>query len=200
MPLESRTWAVLLAAGGSSRMGAPKQLLDFEGLSLVRRAALAALGCACDGVVAVLGAQADAVARELAGLDLVLVQNPAWDEGIGTSIRCGVEAALARDPELDALLLLLADQPGVSAALLDRLLAERRERGGDLVACAYAESLGVPALFARPHFAALRALAGDRGAKAILLEHEPQVRRIAFPEGALDVDTPEDYEQLRRSP
>jgi molybdenum cofactor cytidylyltransferase len=192
--------AVLLAAGGSSRMGAPKQLLDFEGASLVRRAALAALGCACDGVVAVLGAHAEAVARELAGLELVLVRNPDWAQGIGGSIRCGVEAALERAPDLDALLLLLADQPGVSAALLDRILAERRERGAELVACAYAGSLGVPALFGRPHLDALRALSGDRGAKSILLEHEARVRRVSFPEGVVDVDTPQDYEQLRRSP
>jgi molybdenum cofactor cytidylyltransferase len=191
--------AVLLAAGGSERMGSPKQLLPFEGTSLVRRAALAALGSTCDGVVAVVGAHAEAVERELAGLALDVVRNPDWPEGIGASIRCGVEAALAREPALDALLLLLADQPGVSAALLDRLLAERRERGRELVACAYAETLGTPALFARPHLPALRALAGDRGAKAILLEHADRVGRVPFPEGAVDVDTPPDYEELGRS-
>lgn len=200
MAAKSRTWAVLLAAGRSSRLGSPKQLLAFEGRSLVRRAALAALGSGCDGVVVVLGAGAQAVSRELSGLDLIQVENPEWEEGIGASIRRGVEAALERDPECEAVLLLLADQPAVSAPLLTRLLAERRESGSELVACAYAGSLGVPALFGRPHFPALRALGGDRGAKAILLAHAARVRRVAFPEGAIDVDTPEDVETHRRSP
>ncbi len=195
-----RVFSVLLAAGGSSRMGSPKQLLTLEGESLVRRAARAALGSACDGVVAVLGAHAEAVAGELAGLDLTQVRNSDWGEGIGASIRCGLEEVLAREPTCEAVLLVLADQPGVTSALLDRLVAEWRAGECGLVACAYAGSLGAPALFARAHFEALRGLGGDRGAKALLLERESEVRRVEFPDGAIDIDTPQDYEELRRSP
>src|SRR5918992_2537893 len=94
--------AMILAAGSSSRMGRPKQTLQFQGESLIRRAALAALGAGCRPVVVVIGANAEPSRRELDGLDVREVFNPLWETGMASSIRAGVEALTGADPDADA--------------------------------------------------------------------------------------------------
>ncbi|MGH7287916.1 MAG: nucleotidyltransferase family protein, partial [Myxococcota bacterium] len=137
-------------------------------------------------------AEADAVAREAAGTRARVVVNPAWEEGVASSIRSAVSAAVAG--RAAALLLVLCDQPTVDAALLERLIARHRE-GALLVACAYAGTLGPPALFGSAHFPALAALRGDRGAKPLLAG----AATVDFPGGAIDLDTPADLERFRAS-
>jgi molybdenum cofactor cytidylyltransferase len=188
----SRVAGLLLAAGEGRRMGAPKQLLRLGRTSLVRRATQALLASGCDAVFAVLGAHADLVAPELADLPVSVVENPRWRDGLAGSIRRGVEAALAAG-RFDAVLLALADQPGVTSALLARLIGEFEGAGRSLAACSYAGTLGAPALFSRRHFAALCALRGDRGAKELLRRHESEVARVPFEDAAIDVDTRQGY-------
>lgn len=192
----TRVAAVVLAAGDSTRMGWPKQLLRFDGESLVRRAARTALASQCAGVFVVLGAHAAAVARELDGLALTLVQNPQWQEGMSRSIRVAVEAVAAAQPRFDGLLIVLADQPAVTTALLDRLIAASPTAPAGLVACEYAGTVGAPALFARRHYDALRALHGDRGGKAVLIAYADAVVQIPFPPASIDLDTPADYADI----
>ncbi len=187
--------AVVLAAGGSLRLGRPKQLLRLAGQSLVRRAALAALGSRAERTVVVTGASAFAVELELAGLAVEIIHAHQWESGLAASLRAGVAAAGARGPA--SVLLLLADQPAVDAALLDRLI-ELHAGGREIVACHYGGEPGVPAVFA-PRFAPeLLALQGDRGAKAILLHAGNALATIDFSEGALDVDTPEDWRRAQQ--
>jgi molybdenum cofactor cytidylyltransferase len=195
--MTNRIAAIILAAGGSRRLGTPKQLLCIDGESLVRRAARVALASRCRAVFVVLGAHAAAVGAELDGLPLGRVTNRAWREGMGSSIRAGI-ASVARDRSFDAALLLLADQPGVTAALIDRLANELDAGDADLVACTYAGTVGAPALFARRYFPALQALRGDRGAKSVLLAHADAVVQVPFPAAALDVDTHADSRRLTR--
>ena len=188
--------AVVLAAGGSRRLGRPKQLLVLAGQPLVRRAALAALGSCAAHTLVVTGAQARDVERALAGLAVECVHCAGWEKGLAASLRAGVGAALARDPHA-SVLLLLADQPAVDSALLDHLIALHAS-GRELAACHYGGELGVPALFA-PRFAReLLALDGDRGAKPLLARERARVAAIPFEAGALDVDTPEDWERVSR--
>ncbi|MDJ0850439.1 MAG: nucleotidyltransferase family protein [Myxococcota bacterium] len=187
-----RPSAVLLAAGGSRRLGRPKQLLVEEGEALVRRAARAALDAGVEEVVVVLGAHAAEVADALAGLALRTVENADWRAGLGSSIACGVRAA-----EGDAVLLLLADQPGVDAALLRRLLAAARA-GHRRVACAYDDVRGVPALFSDPDdLARLAELSGDRGARTLLAARPDSVHAIDAPEAAFDIDDEADWARWR---
>lgn len=181
---------MLLAAGGSRRMGVPKQLAPIGGQSLVRGAAETALASRCAALFAVIGAHAEAVGAELSGLDARLVRARDWQSGLGASIRTGV-TALAAKPGFDAVIVLLADQPRITGAHLDRLI-DAFEHGAELVATAYAGTLGVPALFARHHFGALRELSGDRGAQAWLEAHAEQVECVRFEDAAFDVDTPAD--------
>lgn len=186
-----RLSGVLLAAGGSRRLGRPKQLLEWQGEALVRRAARAALEAGVDELVVVTGAERDATAAALAGLNVRLAPNERWREGIGTSIAAGVGAASG-----DAVLLLLADQPGVDAPLLAELVAAR-EAGHERVACAYAGVVGAPALFAAPaDLDALRGLSGDRGAQALLRDGRA-VHVVPAERAAHDIDDEADWQRWR---
>lgn len=191
----SRVAAVLLAAGASARMGQPKQLLQFEGESLVRRAALAALASRCDALFVVVGDAGSEVREELAGLELEIAEARDWREGLSGSIRAGIEAVSASDRgPFDALLLLLADQPRVTTPHIDRIARAFTNLGRSAVASQYAGTIGVPALFGSEHYEALRQLEGDRGAKALLVDLGQQILQIPLPEAAFDVDTTADLE------
>jgi len=185
---------VLLAAGGSRRMGSPKQLLPYRGRPLLRHAAEVALETECRPVIVVLGAEADALGGVLAGLPVETVMNPLWEEGMGTSIRAGVTAAEAHD--VDGLILGLADQPLVTADLLHRLVREFLRTGQPIVASAYAGTVGVPAFFERRYFPSLTALAPEQGCKGLILGHRDEAILLDCPEAEADIDTPEEYARL----
>lgn len=181
--------AVILAAGGSTRLGQPKQLLTIEGESLVRRSVRAASEGGCAPIVVVVGDDAERIEADLRGTSARLVENAAWRLGVGTSIRRGLEHLL----QLDAVVLLACDQPFVDAAVIEALIAEARTSGKAIVASSYAQTLGIPALFDRSCFSSLLALANDSGAKALIEADPGRVARIPFERGALDIDTPADF-------
>ena len=191
-----RVATVVLAAGGSRRMGSPKQLLRIDGITLVRRAAEVALASRCEGVYVVVGAAAATVRREVSELSLEVVDNPHWERGLAESIRVGIEAVRAARPEFDAAILATVDQPQVHPALLNLLIEVFEGGEGEIVACSYAGSLGVPALFSPRHFADLTALSGDRGAKALIESRDAEVAQVPFPDAATDLDTPRDYQRF----
>jgi molybdenum cofactor cytidylyltransferase len=187
---------IVLAAGGSSRMGKPKQLLDFEGAPLVRRAAAAALGARLGPVFVVVGCNAHAVLAALDGLDIVAVRNERWDAGMGTSILAGLDTADAR--AVDAALFMTADQPLIGVKQIARLAQTYREARKAIVASRYAGTMGIPALFNRSTFGALRRIAPDKGCKAIIVAAGDNAALVDCPEAAVDIDTPEEYARLFR--
>ena len=187
-----KTGIVLLAAGASSRMGAPKQLLKVKGISLIRRAAEQALDSGCQPVVVVLGANADLIAPELDGLTIDIAVNRDWKMGMSSSILCGLKSLLCANPTLESVILFLADQPNITATSLRRLTTAHVQSGSQLVAAAYSGPIGTPALFSRIHFNELLQIEGQGGAKSLLERHAPCVLPIEFPEAACDLDTPED--------
>jgi len=184
--------AVLLAAGASLRLGRPKQLLELNGESLVRRSARLCLEAGFDPVVVVLGCSAEEMAPALAGLAVSCLVNNDWPQGMASSIGVGV-ASLPE--EASGVLLLPCDQPALSPELLREF---GRLHGADpdaILASEYGGGAGVPALFPRRRFAELQGLRGDRGAKGLLGE----AKRILFLGGEIDFDSPEDVEAwLRR--
>lgn len=187
--------AIILAAGGSSRFGQAKQLLSFQGESLVRRAVRTAIDAGCACVTVVVGDARDRIETELRETAAVIVENPEWQRGLGTSIRCGLRWLLSSHPELDAVVLLACDQPFVDASVITSLIAQRKNSGKPIVACSYANTLGVPALFDRGCFEPLLALADDSGAKALIESRPADVAQIEFEKGAIDIDTRADFEQ-----
>jgi molybdenum cofactor cytidylyltransferase len=186
---------ILLAAGSSTRMGRPKQLLSYRGTTLLRHAALTALETGFGPVVVVLGAEADRCRAEIADLPVHSVVNDSWQEGMGTSIRTGIAQLISLASNLEAILIVLHDQPMINAAKL-RELAAARVPGHCAVAAAYGGTLGAPALFARELFDELAALDGNQGARRILDVHRDRVSRMEMPEALEDIDTPADYERL----
>jgi molybdenum cofactor cytidylyltransferase len=188
--------AVVLAAGSSSRMGSPKQTLQFRGESLLRRAALAALGAGCRPVIVVTGAYRELSRRELDGLDVREVLNTRWETGMASSIRAGVEGLIDADADADAAVLLLCDQPHVTADFISSLVAAHRVTGRPVIASTYGGSFGVPALFSRTLFAELTRLEGMSGAKEVIKRHASEAHFLPFQGGEVDVDTPDDFSRL----
>ena len=190
-----RVASILLAAGGSSRMGHSKQLIRFEDVSFIRRAVQTAISSRCDRLYVVVGAESGAISSELEGLDITTVPNPDWRRGMGSSIYAGICAVMGENDPYDAVLIFLVDQPAVDAALLNKII-EKFEEGSALVASMYADSIGVPALFSKAYFDALKNLPDDRGAKVLLQKHAVEVTGISFPDGDFDIDTQADLDRL----
>jgi xanthine/CO dehydrogenase XdhC/CoxF family maturation factor len=196
-PIHADVATIVLAAGGSARLGRPKQLVEVDGAPLVRHAALTCLAANDGPVGVVLGASADAVVAALGGLRVAAIHNDGWREGIASSIRAGI--AWAETTSCTAVRIALTDQPRIPAAhliaLRDAWLA-----GAPIAATRWrdprrgAPVVGAPAIFDRARWDALAQLAGDRGAGSLM--GETGVVAIDCPGAALDVDTPEDVVAL----
>jgi molybdenum cofactor cytidylyltransferase len=186
------TAAVILAAGASTRLGQPKQLVTIDKESLLSRSVRIAFESGIDDVFVVLGAHADALRQHLGqATKAVLLENPDWQQGMATSIHAGVHAALAHTPPPDAIVLLTCDQPAVTPFHLVQLQLLADEEPPRIAASTYADRVGVPAVVPQQYFAELLALAGDTGARQILRTHAADIQTVALPHGELDLDTPE---------
>ncbi len=194
-----RCGLVILAAGGSTRLGQPKQLLPVGGVPLLERAVLAGLAAPVWPIVVVLGAHAERIRPTLARHPVLIAENPAWAEGMASSLRAGLGALQAFSLRIDGALLALCDQPHFSATTIEALLATHAQTRRSIVAARYGGHLGAPALFLKEHFAALSALTGDEGARKLITRVPPEsVAAVDLPELALDLDTPEDVASFHR--
>lgn len=182
--------ALVLAAGGSTRMGRPKLAIPVRGEPMVRRVAKAALGSRCREVIVVLGTHADIYRPLLNSLDVRIVLNPDPSEGMGSSIRTGVQAT---SPKAVGVVILLADQPLVTSDAIDAVIAAALAGHRPVAASAYAGTLGPPIYFGRALFPELLALSGDRGARSVIEAHASE--RVEVPltgDGGADIDTADD--------
>ena len=196
--------AVILAAGGSSRFGRPKQLIQFGGKTLVRRVVEAAREADCSPIIVVIGSDSQKIRRALKSANAVVVENKNWQRGIGSSIRVGVEALIKEvRPEsrrfMAGVLLLVCDQPLVDANTIRGLITLREKTKKPIVALSYANTLGVPAVFDRSLFQELLSIDDAVGAKSIILQNRASVAEFRFPEGEIDIDSWRDYERLTNS-
>lgn len=178
-------WAIVLAAGASSRLGEPKQLVRWRGDTLIAHAVRNAKAVCGARVVVVTGAHRDAVERETAALGVTSAYNPRWEEGLATSLHVGIEVLPAA---CSAALLLTCDQPRVPLASLEAIAERWRGNRERAVASGYAGTTGVPAIIPSRLFAALRSLTGDRGARTLLRAEGERLEVVPVPEAALDVD------------
>jgi molybdenum cofactor cytidylyltransferase len=191
--------ALILAAGGSSRLGQPKQFLVYRGKSLLRRATDAAEKAGCFPIVVVAGRDCARVAEEVGASLVRVVENREWERGVGVSIRVGMRALLDAAPSMGAVAIMVCDQPFVDAEKIAALALRHGEQHGRIVASSYKGTLGVPAVFDRVYFSELQNLPDDHGAKPLFALHREALIPVPFPEGGIDIDTVEDYQLLLAS-
>jgi molybdenum cofactor cytidylyltransferase len=184
---------LLLAAGMSRRLGRPKQLLDFGGESLLKRTATRALQSKIGAVYVVTGAEKNKIDMELAGLQVERIENKEWEEGMASSIRTGLLAAITKNPSTDGILIMVCDQPEVTSGMLQKLMTLQADSGAAIAASAYGGISGTPAVFHSSLFHELMSLRGDTGARKIMQIHNADLVQLPFEAGAQDIDTESDY-------
>ena len=183
---------IILAAGASTRMGQPKQLLLVGGQPLLRQVAITCFAAPVAPVVVVLGANAAQIAPCLNGLALQILLNPDWAEGMGSSLRFALEHLRDKFPELKNIIIALADQPDLPGRQIEKLIETQRATGQTIVASECDGVRGPPVLFTAKHFPELLALRGDAGARGLLKAYAAEVAVVPLATGH-DLDTPEDY-------
>ncbi|MDQ3087788.1 MAG: nucleotidyltransferase family protein [Acidobacteriota bacterium] len=188
---------ILLAAGESCRFGGEaKQLLKFNDKTFIRHSAETALASVCAPVCVVLGAKADEIWTEISDLPLEIVINENWHNGMSSSLKTGLKKLLEIAPNMSAFVVQLCDQPLINSMMLNRLVKTFQKTNAPVVASEYAETIGVPALFACSMFDEIFNLSADTGAKQIITKHLAAVRKISIPEAEIDIDTKADYENF----
>lgn len=190
------TAIILLAAGSSSRIGRPKQLLDFKGQTLIQRIVDAAVGTGAPLVVVVTGSVSKEVVENLEGRDVVFAFNSQWMDGMASGIVVGLEKVLFCSPNIENVILVVCDQPFVTSDFLSKLLFLKNKSKKTIVSSAYGNTVGTPVLFNRKHFSALLGLRGTEGAKKLLKLLKDDMVTLPLENGEVDIDTEADYIKL----
>lgn len=192
-----RVAGIILAAGSSSRMGRPKQLLPFRGKTVIERIVDCALKSSLSKVVVVLGHLADELRPLLAGREVMVVLNPDYKRGQSSSIQTGLQAVRE---EVDAVLFLLGDQPLITPETIDRILSAYASSSGPIVMPLFDGRRGNPVLFDRQTFERIESLSGDTGARILFQEYAGQIVEVPFHDSSVhfDIDTEQDYSALKK--
>jgi molybdenum cofactor cytidylyltransferase len=190
---------VILAAGESSRLGEPKQLLIYEGLTFLERSIQAASVVAGDKVCVVLGANANTILEKVPQAAGLSIFNDKWKDGMGSSIALGLKTSLNLYPGIRSAVFMTVDQPFVTSEHLKALIKLQEESGKPIVASSYQDAVGIPALFDQIFFKDLLNLETDKGARDIIRSHDLQVAKLALPGGEIDIDTPGQYASLKNA-
>ena len=199
--MSSSLHVIVLAAGASSRLGQPKQLVRLGGRPALHIVVSNAVALAGHAVTVVLGAHAQEMTHLLAHSPASVVVNREWEEGMASSLRRGLEVL---PPACDAVLILLGDQVAVTTDDLKRLAAAWKGEDSVIAASVYDQHVGVPAIFPRICFSELAELRGDHGARHVLERNRHRLAHVLMPNAAVDLDTPEDLaaltEQFKKPP
>jgi molybdenum cofactor cytidylyltransferase len=190
--VRGRVAAVILAAGGSSRFGSPKQLARWQETTFIERAVEVALAAPVEPVVVVLGANAAACRAALGQRPVEIVVNPAWAEGQSGSLRAGLAVL---PPQVSAAVFLPVDQPGLTPAVITALIERHRQTLAPVIWPEYEGQRGNPVLFDRALFGQLAAVSGDTGGRPVLLAHQSQAERVTVTNRhiLIDIDRPEEW-------
>ena len=189
------TAIIILAAGNSSRLGRPKQLLAYKNKPLLQVVSDAALQTSFRPVTIVLGAYKNEIEKQINGT-LNYVINDHWQKGMASSIAAGLAATLELSPGLQQVIIAVSDQAFISHEIFEQLYQQQQLSDKGIVASQYGETSGTPVLFREKYFADLLSLQGDSGAKSILKAYPDDIATITFEKGEMDIDTEEDYKKL----
>ncbi|MCC5939588.1 MAG: nucleotidyltransferase family protein [Lunatimonas sp.] len=192
------TGLIILAAGNSSRLGRPKQLITAGRTHLMGHVLEEAEKVTFHKKVLVLGAYSDDLINEIYSTSFEVVINEKWQQGMSSSIHAGLAHLLA-DSSIDQVMILLCDQPFLDSDVLLRLLDRSEESEKGIIASSYGESLGVPVIFKKPYFPYLLEMKGQGGAKQLVRQFKDDVDTVPFPNGHIDIDTEEDYDAFLKN-
>lgn len=189
--------AIVLAAGSSSRMGQSKQLISIEGKTLLQRTIDVAAQAGATKTLVVIGANHHAVKTSPKSDVVEFVHNYHWENGMGSSLKCGLNHMVNQFPEIEAALFLVCDQPLLDAAHVKKILEKFEQTKSPIIASRYSGSSGVPVLFHKSLFHQLLTIDDRLGAKKVIEQHSALVKTVDFPNGAVDLDTPEDLKEFQ---
>ena len=192
----NNTGVIILAAGSSSRFGNTKQLLHFKGKTLLTHTIEEAAEAGVRPIVVVTGAEADEISKEIKNENVEIVFNKDWEQGMASAIVVGVKKAITLNKNIEKVIIAVCDQPFVSSSVFQQLFQKQNTSAKHIVASAYADTIGTPALFTEKYFDALMGLTGDHGAKILFKKYSDDLATVEFPDGYIDIDTREDYENL----
>jgi molybdenum cofactor cytidylyltransferase len=193
MEMLSEYAIIILAAGNSSRLGEPKQLLKYRNKTLIRHITEAAIETVGSNVIAVTGSNAELIENEIQDLPVQPAHNADWQEGMASSIVTGISKL---DFHCKGAVIAVSDQPFVTATLFHDLIQSSIQNGSGIVASSYDQTMGTPVFFSSTYFPHLLRLTGAEGAKKLIRRFENDVINVPFPLGSLDIDTQEDYQKL----
>lgn len=195
--LKNNIGIIILAAGASNRLGEPKQLLVFNDKTLLQHSIDEASASNVESLIVVLGANAALIKSKTQIKNALVTLNENWQEGMATSIKTGIHSLIKAFPKTESAIIMLCDQPFVSATLINNIIDEHLKSKKAIVNCHYEQSFGPPSLFHNSIFPQLLNLSGDSGAKSIFVKNKEETISIDFPEGIIDVDTQEQYQKIR---
>lgn len=187
---------IILAAGASTRLGQPKQLLLFNGKTLLTHTIEQGLSSGCRPIIVVLGSQAEKIKLEINSYPIFTVKNPNLELGMSSSIQTGLKELKRIQPDSKGVVITLCDQPFISSSIIDKLVETYQQTQPLMVVSEYNNILGVPALFSNRLFKELMNLDTTTGAKYLIKKYPNERSIVPFPLGNFDIDTPQDYENL----
>lgn len=191
-----RLATIILAGGSSSRLGTPKQLVLFNGETLLAKIVNEVRKTNYLPLVVVLGNEPQKYENILKDKNLKIVENSEWQKGMGSSLSCGVKYLTEIEKNLDGLIVCVCDQPFVTGDIIENLARVYAEKDCRIAASAYDETIGVPAVFEKSLFSELVALDGNIGARKIIEKYRKETALVNFPKGGIDIDTPGDIKRL----
>ncbi|UZR96071.1 nucleotidyltransferase family protein [Chondrinema litorale] len=193
----SRIGAVILAAGGSSRLGFPKQLLELKQKTLVARSCETILETGIENLIVVTGAYEDDIKKSISSYHVKIAHNPDWETGMASSIKKGINELLKSNFNIEAVLICLCDQPFLDTHHIKEVIKSYYKTGKPIIASYYNDLESVPALFNHSLFESLLELKGQEGARKIIRKQPSLVVNVPFSKGVYDVDTPEAWENIK---
>jgi len=193
---QNKTGIIILAAGNSSRLGRPKQLLEYKESTLLKNTVSEALKVENSFVIVVTGSNHDLIEKELNLPEVTFAFNSDWENGMSSSIAKGIKELLLLNPDCEQCILAVCDQPFVTNAVFENLIIQANKTKKGIAASSYSETLGTPVLFHKKYFQELLELKGQEGAKKLIKKHTENVVSVLFEKGNIDIDTEEDYFKL----
>ncbi|HVX27627.1 MAG TPA: nucleotidyltransferase family protein [Parafilimonas sp.] len=192
----NNTGIIILASGSSSRFGSIKQLLHFNNKTLLQHVIDEAVDSGAEPVIVITGSNADEISKDIEHGNIEIIYNEKWKQGMASGIFAGIKKAITLNNDIAKIIIAVCDQPFVSSSIFKELYEQQEKTVKHIVASSYADTIGTPALFTQKYFDALMSLQGEEGAKKILKANAEDVATIDFPQGAIDIDTQKDYDNL----